>query len=650
MQFDIITNGYCLLFIIIFVKTKQRDFLNNECSLNYKSMLIFKKRINSNQWYDIILIEWSVILFVLLPSISSSELMQGTMTGKLFFFMCMLLIGYLFISLKFIFRLPPSVSFNHVDGLLFTWVTYIFINGWYHHIPVTNRLLEFRGLILLYILLRQIKPSKYSIVLMAMILGGTIQAIYGNLQLWGYMTSYHALFKMTGSFFNPGPFAGYLATIFPVIVGGILFKKKYLPFLGETGNQSIMWFGAACVLLALAASDSRAAYLSVLASCVLLLIKRYSLDQWFKKYTLIKRSILLISIVFLVGICFIGIIKIKANSSNGRLLIWQVASGIVADHPLIGVGYDRFKAYYMDKQADYFEKDPDSPQIMVAGDTVYCFNEFLQHTIENGIIGLILVVCALIYLFSLSNRFYEENLWIAKAGIVSIVVFAMFSYPTQILPIKICLILYIAYIATMAAKKKTISLQRKNCIKVAFGALIVSIVFADTKVLPSYYTAWKSWSVGDRLAKMKDYTSSIEEDRKAWPFLKHNGDFLTHYGKILAWTGKHKEAVNVLNRAISYSPNTITYTSIGNVYESLGKIDEAEQAYLKAWYMNPSRFYPKYLLAKLYDKNGQIEKAIAIAEELLKKEVKVESTAVEEIQTEMKRILNRNRQPGVICP
>ena len=144
-------------------------------------MLIFKKRINSNQWYDIILIEWSVILFVLLPSISSSELMQGTMTGKLFFFMCMLLIGYLFISLKFIFRLPPSVSFNHVDGLLFTWVTYIFINGWYHHIPVTNRLLEFRGLILLYILLRQIKPSKYSIVLMAMILGGTIQAIYGNL-------------------------------------------------------------------------------------------------------------------------------------------------------------------------------------------------------------------------------------------------------------------------------------------------------------------------------------------------------------------------------------------------------------------------------------------------------------------------------------
>lgn len=142
-----------------------------------KNMLILRKRVNFCQWYDTILIGWVVILFALLPSISSSELMQGTMSGKLFFFMYMLLVGYLFISWKFIFRLPSSVSFSHVDGILFMWVIYIFINGWYHHIPVTNRLLEFGGLILLYVLLRQIKPSQYSIVLIAMILGGTIQAI-----------------------------------------------------------------------------------------------------------------------------------------------------------------------------------------------------------------------------------------------------------------------------------------------------------------------------------------------------------------------------------------------------------------------------------------------------------------------------------------
>ncbi len=60
--------------------------------------------------------------------------------------------------------------------------------------------------------------------------------------------------------------------------------------------------------------------------------------------------------------------------------------------------------------------------------------------------------------------------------------------------------------------------------------------------------------------------------------------------------------------------------------------------------MNPSRFYPKYLLAKLYDETGQVEKAIATAEELLKKEVKVESTAVGEIQAEMKNLIDRNKE------
>ena len=55
--------------------------------------------------------------------------------------------------------------------------------------------------------------------------------------------------------------------------------------------------------------------------------------------------------------------------------------------------------------------------------------------------------------------------------------------------------------------------------------------------------------------------------------------------------------------------------------------------------MNPSRFYPKYLLAKLYDESGQKEKAITTARELLDKEIKVESTAIEEIQEEMQKII-----------
>lgn len=62
--------------------------------------------------------------------------------------------------------------------------------------------------------------------------------------------------------------------------------------------------------------------------------------------------------------------------------------------------------------------------------------------------------------------------------------------------------------------------------------------------------------------------------------------------------------------------------------------------------MNPSRFYPKFLLAKLYDESNQKQKAIVVATELLQKEVKIQSSAINEIREQMKSILATNQREG----
>ena len=118
-----------------------------------------------------------------------------------------------------------------------------------------------------------------------------------------------------------------------------------------------------------------------------------------------------------------------------------------------------------------------------------------------------------------------------------------------------------------------------------------------------------------------------------------NGDFLLSYGKALSMADEHKKAITILEYAKNYYPNTILYTALGDSYKELGKIDKAETSYLQAWYMIPSRFYPKYLLAKLYYDTGQNDKAMEVAGELLKKEVKIQSTAIMEIKEEMKNII-----------
>jgi tetratricopeptide (TPR) repeat protein len=104
---------------------------------------------------------------------------------------------------------------------------------------------------------------------------------------------------------------------------------------------------------------------------------------------------------------------------------------------------------------------------------------------------------------------------------------------------------------------------------------------------------------------------------------------------------KHAEAVTILEQAISYQSKSVLYNALGDSYKALEKYQSAEQQYLQAANMAPAKFYLLYLLAKLYEASGQQQKAMAIANTLLNKEVKVHSTAIEEIKEEMKQIIEQ---------
>ena len=58
------------------------------------------------------------------------------------------------------------------------------------------------------------------------ILVGGIEAIWGLGQLYGVVLSYHSQFLLTGSFYNPGPYSGFLATIFPIAFCEWLRRRK----------------------------------------------------------------------------------------------------------------------------------------------------------------------------------------------------------------------------------------------------------------------------------------------------------------------------------------------------------------------------------------------------------------------------------------
>jgi tetratricopeptide (TPR) repeat protein len=696
------------------------------------------------------------MVYLFVPSINMESLMNGTQSGKTFVFLyLMMALGAVIFLQAFVFNKTNYVRIGLPDLFLTIWCLYSILNGALKHVPLSSRLFEFFGLAILYLALRQIQGKYLIWLFVAVILGGAIQAVYGNLQLWGYYPSHHGMFKMTGSFFNPGPYAGYLAAVFPIALGLYLNKSlnvrlferlnggsanplivsvvsivkrvsvalkalnvstvsvvkrvSVVSYLlnnrnnrnnrnpsnlsnSEASNiqtplwQSIIHLIAIAtiisILLVLPASRSRAAWLAVAVSSFYLISVRYRLYSRAKAYfdTLTKKISLLVFSIIVLTIAGAGLYLMKKGSADGRMLIWKVSMNMIKERPVLGYGFDQFKANYMDYQAAYFEQNPDSEDAMVAGDNNYAFNEPILSMVENGLIGILLLVAVFLSVFlghdkirltketeercTTSNNIslpiqsdqilIEENkrncylLPISRAVILSVLVFGLFSYPSQILPIKICLVFALAIAARIFDRK--VNTERFQTIfpkpvqfalKSILTVLTIGLLWLATEQIHLIQTACSDWKNAFDLYNLGLYKDCLDDYKKAYPVLKNNGDFLTNYGKALSMAGKHPEAVDVLQQAAKHYPNTVVFTALGDSYKKLGQIEQAEQAYLHAWQMNPSRFYPKYLLAKLYDETGQHEKSVATAKELLGKEVKIESTAVKEIQEEMRKIIEK---------
>lgn len=74
-------------------------------------------------------------------------------------------------------------------------------------------------LLVLYICLRLVINSNRKITYILcflIIITGLVEAVWGSIQIYGFLPPQHSIFKLTGSFYNPGPYAGYLAVVLPL--------------------------------------------------------------------------------------------------------------------------------------------------------------------------------------------------------------------------------------------------------------------------------------------------------------------------------------------------------------------------------------------------------------------------------------------------
>jgi O-antigen ligase len=551
-----------------------------------------------------------------------------------------------------------EIKIYPVDFLLFLFTVFVLTANYYiFSNAITTKWILLVQLLLLFFYLRvalQDKSLRFYIFLF-FIFTGLVEAVLGLRQLYGFTPSYHNLFKLTGSFFNSGPYSGYLAVVAPLALhfmlkDAVVFKRKF--FIGFFPNYvrfNVSIFAFVSILLVLPATMSRAAWIAVIVGCGFVL-SLYYLQKNHVRDSLIrqrKKVILFLFIgVVLLACGAMGIYQLKKNSADGRALIWKTTLQLIPKHPM-GVGLGHFPGVYGEEQAAYFATGKYSEQEeLVAGNPPYAFNEYLQIIIEFGIVPAVVLFISFILLIYMGIK---RKAIAETGGLISLLVFASMSYPFNLLPFLIVLVFFMALILTQKQAVRVKEFTEKSIVlrwQAVLMLLIATgvILFATLYQRFPTYNAYKEWNNLKLIGSLDAYPEMKKDYEKLYPYLSDQTPFLFEYAQCLSKAGEYKKSNQVLEQAIGISCDPMLYNILGKNYQSLKKYKLAEQNFLLASLIVPSRIYPYFLLANLYAESGNTQQALLLAQKVLEKEPKVQSTAVNEMRVKMRELIKKTNK------
>lgn len=504
------------------------------------------------------------------------------------------------------------------DVIAVIWFAYYVGRTWIgNEWPCKMEFLKTAEMFFLYVGLRiAFHGTKMSAwVLIGSILAfGCYEAWLGVSQMYGNDMSRHNLFALTGNFLNPGPYSAYL--MIGVVVGLAAHKEmasnivilptvpKFIPEKIAICLKTITWkhliiTSVAIMAMVLPATWSRAAFLGV--AVVSLFLYR---DKYWKYRYLVWGAILLAGVAFYF---------IKQGSADGRLIIWKAALTTWIDYPWLGVGVGGFYNAFAEGMAQLSTSNMDFSSADVPDGA---YNILLKIVVEQGVVGGILAISltavALIKLSTNSKPLFY--------GMVALLVFAMFSYPFDLLPYKVIAVLIVAWCESVGSKR----LFEIGRIKM---------------FLLGSFLGFASWQAGKIADESQNY-KWMECERDDHESLFSVGRSLREEGRY--YNGRYNDSNAILRQGTRCSADPMFYVLMGNNYKDMKQYDLAEQAYKKAFSVMPNRLYPLYQLMLLYQDSGDVKKAKAMAKRVIEMTPKIESRATRNMKEKASEFLSQH--------
>ena len=519
-------------------------------------------------------------------------------------------------------RLP---RLHWADGVaLFWWVcvslNYVFVSPY----PVAEVYGKAMALGVAYVALRLVIPfcgrAFTRLWWVGLCAAGGYELWTGFMQLAGREASRHHLFDVTGTFFNPGPYAIFVAVVLAVSVAWWYRHGEVFAGRGRWSRVGAWSVAAVAVFCfpVLVATWSRAAWVAVAVAATCLLWKAH------------RRMVLWgMGVAVCAGV---SAYFLKQGSADGRLLMTMVAGRAWAGEWLCGHGLGGYAQAYGAAQEAFFAARPGSPLSVVAGSPEYAFNGVLGVGVEQGVLGAVPALVLGLWSLAVLCRRGEVSAY----GWLVLLVSSLFSYPFALWPFLSLAVAWVALAVSLEAGAAEVRWWKRTVVwpVVAAGGLCVWHLSACTARRVEAYEEFRRVRGIQDVAFLEDYRKKYE-DLKAYP------DFLFTFGTALREAGRYNESNAMLRQGTRVSCDPVFYTLMGNNYRDLGAVAEAESAYRKAFGMLPGRMYPLYRLMKLYEAEGQMRKAEEMARQIIAFRPKVDSPAVREMKNEAKKLTKR---------
>jgi O-antigen polymerase len=387
------------------------------------------------------------------------------------------------------------------------------------------------------------------------------------------------------------------------------------------------------IAIAIFLSGSRTGLLAILISSLSFFFIESKIFRNIQQLRYFKLLSVLILVISVIGALLLY--HKKQDSANGRLLIWNVSFRMIKDKPVFGHGYGAFQARYMDYQAEYFKKNPNSKYAQLADNVKHPFNEFIKIAVEFGMGGIIVMSSLILFVLWKVIKSENENRGLFFSGLVSFMVFACFSYPLQYIAVWLLLAFY--FLVLLPSNEIRIS-------NTPISIIARIIVFVASSLILFHFAKqiqaeikWKTIAVNSLSGNTEEMLPEYEKLHST--ALKGNPFFLYNYGAELNFASQLDESIEILTECQKKFNDYDLQMLLADSYYRKGESEKAVQIYKHASNMVPCRFLPIYQHFEIYRKAGRIDMAVKYAKKIVNKKIKIPSITVTSIKSEAEEYL-----------